>query len=95
VNWKFKNFQGASSLGELIRGIRQPSAQPATPPTGGTAVPATGATVAPATTPPAPTSKADELLRTVDQIGGLLKGIKGELKPGTPAPAPKPAPANP
>jgi hypothetical protein len=95
VSWKFKNFQGASSLGELIRGIRQPAAAPGAP---GTVAPSTGATAVPApgasaTTPPAPTSKADELLRTVDQIGGLLKGIKGELKPATPAP--KPAPANP
>jgi NADH-quinone oxidoreductase subunit N len=103
VSWRFTNLQGASSLGELIRGIRQPGATPTSP----ASPPAPGNTPAPGTTAPSmpaqpatPESKTDSLLRKVDQIGGLIKGIKQELKPAAPAapstpPAPAPSAPNP
>jgi len=82
VQWRFKNLQSVSSLSDLIKGKAAPVPAPATP--GSAQTPGTA-------TPP---SKTDELLRTVDQIGGLIKGLKGEVKP-VPAPVPAPPAPNP
>jgi len=79
VKWHFKNLPAT-----------KPAAQPGPAPGAGQMVPTPSPVPTPATGLPA---KADELIRTVDQIGGLIKGLNGEAKAPVQSPAPVPVPA--
>lgn len=80
VHWSFKNFQAANPLIDRLRGGAQPPGGPTVP-----APPANPPGPGPQTVLPA---KAEDLLRTVDQIGGMIKGLKAEPKPAPQPPAP-------